>query len=98
MSNLFYNDPEITSVAQIIQLIKNDEMDYNYLNENITNKGIKQLELYLRSQLRPTLYSSIIHQTIKKLKEDLYENKDVEYIYNEFIIDLFIETILGGKY
>lgn len=98
MSNLFYNDPEITSVAQIIQLIKNDEMDYSYLNENITNKGIEQLELYLRSQLRPTLYSSIIHQTIKKLKEYLYENKDVEYIYNEFIIDLFIETILGEKY
>ena len=96
MSNLFYNDPEITSVAQIIQLLKNDEMDYSYLNENITNEGIKQLELYLRSQLKPTLYTSVIHQTIEKLKEDLDKNKDIEYIYNEFIIDLFVQTILGG--
>lgn len=96
MANLFYNDSNITSVAQIIQLLKNDDMDLSYLNENITNKGIEQLELYLRSQLKPTIYSSIIHQTIENLKENLDENKDIEYIYNEFIIDLFIQTVLGG--
>lgn len=95
MTDLFYNDPDITSVAQIIQLIKNNEMSYAYLNENITNNGIKQLDIYLSSELKPTLYSPVLHQHINSLKESIHEteNKDIEFIYNELIIDLFIETI-----
>ena len=100
MANLFYENNDITSIAQLIQILTNNEMDYLTLNDDITPQGLNQIHIYIDSNLKQSIHSNIIIQMLNDMTtimDESYDNKDcyltVQSIYKELLITTFIENI-----
>lgn len=101
---LFYSDSEITSAAQIVNLIQDNKIGYHTLNTDITDEGVYQLYLYLKSALKPSLFSNVIIQTMNDLYNGIEEFKsndptdirieeELRYQFQNIVLNAFVENL-----
>ena len=101
--DLFSHNSDITSVSELIKILKNDEMDYTTLDEDITEEGLSQIHIYLKSGLVKSKFSNVILETLDDLKQTITDyqyddqNKRVKdttlYLYQNLILTTFIENL-----
>lgn len=99
--DLFSHNSDITSVSELIKILKNDEMDYTTLDEDITEEGLSQIHIYLKSGLVKSKFSNVILETLDDLKQTIeeYNNDDTKiketvlYLYQNLILTIFIENL-----
>lgn len=101
--SLFNQNSDITSVSELIKILKNDEMDYTTLDDNITEQGLSQIHIYLKSGLVKSKFSNVILETLDDLKQTIIDyqydeqNKRVRdttlYLYQNLILTTFIENL-----
>lgn len=98
--DLFSHNSDITSVSELIKILKNDEMDYTTLDEDITEEGLSQIHIYLKSGLVKSKFSNVILETLDDLKQTIDEYDDdtkikhtVLYLYQNLILTTFIENL-----
>ncbi len=98
--NLFNDNtqPECTNAAEIIQQLNNDQMNYDYINEFITDEGIYQMMIFVKSKLET--YEPIqlaILQHMNHIEAEINEFRDDDSIatllqhniYRELVLELF---------
>lgn len=100
--SLFNQNSDITSVSELIKILKNDEMDYTTLDDDITEQGLSQIHIYLKSGLVKSKFSNVILETLDDLKQTIIDyqydeqNKRVKdtalYLYQNLILTTFIEN------
>lgn len=101
--SLFNQNSDITSVSELIKILKNDEMDYTTLDDDITEQGLSQIHIYLKSGLVKSKFSNVILETLDDLKQTITDyqyddqNKRVKdtalYLYQNLILTTFIENL-----
>lgn len=98
--DLFSHNSDITSVSELIKILKNDEMDYTTLDEDITEEGLSQIHIYLKSGLVKSKFSNVILETLDDLKQTIDEYDDhmkikhtVLYLYQNLTLTTFIENL-----
>lgn len=101
--SLFNQNSDITSVSELIKILKNDEMDYTTLDDDITEQGLSQIHIYLKSGLVKSKFSNVILETLDDLKQTIIDyqydeqNKRVRdttlYLYQNLILTTFIENL-----
>lgn len=101
--DLFNQNSDITSISELIKILKNNEMDYTTLDDDITEQGLLQIHIYLKSGLVKSKFSNVILETLDDLKQTINEyqyddkNKRVKdttlYLYQNLILTTFIENL-----
>lgn len=97
MTLLVY-DTEITNVSVIRTLLNQKKIDSNYIKQNITCEGVKQLEIYC-THLKD-IENTNIGQTFIKTLENINNELDMKTITGQslyklkkdMLVDLFISV------